>query len=69
MPDGYKNGLVSYAPGVLISFAVYFILTEEIHWRFQMGGWLPRWLFNVADWDHASSPRWVFQTTNRFYRL
>ena len=31
-------------PGVLISFAVYFILTEEIHWRFHMGGWLPRWL-------------------------
>jgi hypothetical protein len=31
-------------PGVLISFAAYFILTEEIHWRFHMGGWLPRWL-------------------------
>ncbi len=31
-------------PGVLLSFALYFILTEEIHWRFHMGGWLPRWL-------------------------
>lgn len=30
-------------PGVLISFAVYFILTEEIHWRFHMGR-TPRWL-------------------------
>jgi len=33
---------VSLAPGVLLSFAIYFILTEEIHWRFHMGGWLPR---------------------------
>jgi len=32
------------APGVLVSFSLYFILTEEIHWRFHMGGWLPRWL-------------------------
>ncbi len=31
-------------PGVLLSFAAYFILTEEIHWRFHMGGWLPGWL-------------------------
>ncbi len=31
-------------PAVLFSFALYFILTEEIHWRFHMGGWLPRWL-------------------------
>lgn len=30
-------------PGVLLSFAAYFILTEEIHWRFHMGGWLPGW--------------------------
>jgi sterol desaturase/sphingolipid hydroxylase (fatty acid hydroxylase superfamily) len=33
-----------FAPGVLVSFSLYFILTEEIHWRFHMGGWLPRWL-------------------------
>ncbi len=31
-------------PGALLSFAAYFILTEEIHWRFHMGGWLPSWL-------------------------
>jgi len=30
-----------FAPGVLVSFSLYFILTEEIHWRFHMGGWLP----------------------------
>lgn len=35
---------LNLTPGVLISFAVYFILTEEIHWRFHMGGDLPRWL-------------------------
>ncbi len=33
---------LNLVPGVLVSFAVYFILTEEIHWRFHMGGWLPR---------------------------
>jgi len=33
-----------FAPGVLVSFSLYFLLTEEIHWRFHMGGWLPSWL-------------------------
>ncbi|MBZ5647794.1 MAG: sterol desaturase family protein [Acidobacteriia bacterium] len=33
---------LNLTPGVLISFVLYFILTEEIHWRFHMGGWLPR---------------------------
>jgi len=31
-------------PGVLVSFSAYFILSEEIHWRIHMGGWLPGWL-------------------------
>jgi sterol desaturase/sphingolipid hydroxylase (fatty acid hydroxylase superfamily) len=35
---------VSLAPGVLISFAIYFILSEEIHWRFHMGGRMPGFL-------------------------
>ena len=35
---------LNLSPGVLISFAGYFILTEEIHWRFHLGGWLPGWL-------------------------
>jgi sterol desaturase/sphingolipid hydroxylase (fatty acid hydroxylase superfamily) len=35
---------VGFAPGVLVSFSLYFLLTEEIHWRFHMGGWLPSWL-------------------------
>jgi sterol desaturase/sphingolipid hydroxylase (fatty acid hydroxylase superfamily) len=30
-----------FAPGMLVSFSLYFFLTEEIHWRFHMGGWLP----------------------------
>jgi fatty acid hydroxylase family protein len=29
------------APGVLIAFSLYFIATEEIHWRIHLGGWLP----------------------------
>jgi sterol desaturase/sphingolipid hydroxylase (fatty acid hydroxylase superfamily) len=35
---------LGFAPGVLVSFSLYFFLTEEIHWRFHMGGWLPAWL-------------------------
>jgi len=27
-----------------VSFSLYFLLTEEIHWRFHMGGSLPAWL-------------------------
>jgi sterol desaturase/sphingolipid hydroxylase (fatty acid hydroxylase superfamily) len=30
-----------FVPGTLVSFSLYFILTEQIHWRFHMGGWLP----------------------------
>lgn len=39
---------VSLSPGVLISFAAYFILSEEIHWRYHMGG-TPRWLERARD--------------------
>jgi len=30
-----------FAPGMLIAFAAYFIITEEVHWRYHIGGWLP----------------------------
>ncbi|HXE89802.1 MAG TPA: sterol desaturase family protein [Terriglobales bacterium] len=30
-----------FAPGMLVAFSLYFIVTEQIHWRFHMGGWLP----------------------------
>jgi Fatty acid hydroxylase superfamily len=30
------------APGALIAFTIYYLLYEEIHWRFHLGGWLPR---------------------------
>ena len=43
-------------PGVLISFAAYFILTEEIHWRFHMGGWLPGWLSGARHMRHHDVP-------------
>jgi Fatty acid hydroxylase superfamily len=32
---------LGFAPGVLIAFAVYFVVAEEIHWRVHLGGWLP----------------------------
>jgi hypothetical protein len=32
----------SFAPGMLVAFSIYFIVTEHIHWRFHMGGWLPK---------------------------
>jgi len=28
-------------PGILLAFAVYFIVVEEIHWRIHLGEWLP----------------------------
>jgi len=32
------------AVGIFAGFTVYFIAYEEIHWRFHLGGWLPRWM-------------------------
>jgi len=29
------------APGVLVAFTTYFIVTEEFHWRIHLGEWLP----------------------------
>ena len=29
------------APGVLVGFTIYFIVTEEFHWRIHLGEWLP----------------------------
>lgn len=29
------------SPGVLVGWATYLILVEEIHWRIHLGGWLP----------------------------
>jgi hypothetical protein len=41
----FKNG---WAAGAFVSFALYYIAFEEIHWRTHMGGWLPRWLVPAA---------------------
>ena len=29
------------APGMLVAFSVYFLTTEEFHWRIHLGEWLP----------------------------
>jgi Fatty acid hydroxylase superfamily len=29
------------APGALVAFTIYYLLYEEVHWRFHLGGWLP----------------------------
>jgi len=41
----FKNGWVA---GAFVSFALYYMAFEEIHWRSHMGGWLPKWLAPAA---------------------
>ena len=41
----FKNG---WAAGAFVSFTIYYIAFEEIHWRTHMGGWLPAWLAPAA---------------------
>jgi len=41
----FKNGWVA---GAFVSFALYYIAFEEIHWRTHMDGWLPAWLAPAA---------------------
>jgi Fatty acid hydroxylase superfamily len=36
-----KFGLRGILPGVFIGWAAYLIVTEELHWRIHMNGWLP----------------------------
>ena len=38
----------AWTAGVFASFALYYMLFEEIHWRSHMGGWLPRWMRPAA---------------------
>src|SRR5882762_8546749 len=37
-----------WGAGAFVSFALYYIAFEEIHWRTHMGGWLPGWLQPAA---------------------
>jgi hypothetical protein len=30
--------------GMFLGFTIYYILYEEVHWRFHLGGWLPSWM-------------------------
>lgn len=32
---------LEFAPGILIAFSIYFVITEEFHWRIHLGEWLP----------------------------
>ena len=32
------------AAGALVAFTIYYLLYEEVHWRFHLGGWLPHWM-------------------------
>jgi hypothetical protein len=32
------------APGALVAFTIYYLLYEEVHWRFHLGGWLQHWM-------------------------
>lgn len=33
-----------WVAGVFLSFALYYMAFEEVHWRTHMGGWMPKWL-------------------------
>jgi hypothetical protein len=45
------------AAGMLIGFAVYFIITEEVHWRIHLGGWLPAALSAAREYHLAHHDR------------
>jgi len=48
---------VRVAAGMLIGFAVYFIMTEEVHWRIHLGGCLPSWLSPAREYHLAHHDR------------
>jgi Fatty acid hydroxylase superfamily len=53
------------APGILVGFAVYLILVEEVHWRIHVGGWLPPGLraaraYHLAHHDRPDSRYNIF---------
>ena len=45
---------VGIAPGVLVGFVVYFLASEEIHWRFHVGGWPGQGRDRLAAWLNAT---------------
>jgi len=42
---------VGFASGIFIGFAIYTILSEDIHWRFHMNEWVP-WFLEPARSHH-----------------
>lgn len=47
------------APGILLAFAVYYIVVEEIHWRIHLGEWLPPGLWGARAYhlEHHMCPK------------
>ena len=45
------------ASGMLVAFTLYFIATEEIHWRIHLGGWLPAVLARARAYHLAHHDR------------
>src|SRR5215469_3859677 len=37
----FPNGCQGLLSGVFVAWSIYLIVTEEIHWRIHMNGWLP----------------------------
>ena len=50
------------APGVLVAFTAYFLLTEEVHWRIHLGESLPVWLESTRRYhmSHHTRPNAKF---------
>ena len=50
------------APGVLVAFTAYFLLTEELHWRIHVGGALPPGLAKAREYhlSHHTRPNAKF---------
>ncbi len=50
---------VGFASGALLGFVAYTVLSEDIHWRFHMGEWIPWFLRGARDHHllHHDRPR------------
>jgi hypothetical protein len=61
----FKLGI---APGILVAFSLYFITTEEFHWRIHLGKWLPPG-FHAARAYHLSHHEYPSARFNIFLPL
>jgi hypothetical protein len=44
-------------PGMFLGFSLYFLTTEEVHWRIHLGGWLPSLLLPARAYHLAHHDR------------